>query len=291
VRDEAGRAKERGVLIPVRLDDCEIPLGFNAPHTLDLSNWSGSPSDKLLAPLVEAISGKASASREALPGEPSYAANAAVEEAREWRAVVEKTKPSEEDFRHYLASHGDAAVFAELARLQIAKLKKEQDEAAKGPGVHARIAIAGAVVALVGGVLAIVLNITAIQEKFGQDSLSPSDLDAIVVHQDFRNTGKKAENGSPLVEITYTVDVDAKKTSRKKPEIMQRIDKVVYEPNPNWLPTRTVDTVWNDFRYQATVWGSLSIKVHIFVSRPATILDYEGTMLLKQTTDLRRVQR
>ena len=54
IRDEASCAKDLGILIPVRLEECEIPLGFRALQTLDLSNWNGDPDDQLLHRLIEA---------------------------------------------------------------------------------------------------------------------------------------------------------------------------------------------------------------------------------------------
>jgi TIR domain len=45
VLDESERAAKRGVLLPVRIDDTEVPLGFGALQTLDLSSWSGRADD------------------------------------------------------------------------------------------------------------------------------------------------------------------------------------------------------------------------------------------------------
>ena len=41
VRDEASRALKQGKLLPLRIEDVELPLGFGQLHTLDLLNWSG----------------------------------------------------------------------------------------------------------------------------------------------------------------------------------------------------------------------------------------------------------
>jgi TIR domain len=45
VLDESERAAKRGVLLPVRIDDTELPLGFGALQTLDLRSWSGRADD------------------------------------------------------------------------------------------------------------------------------------------------------------------------------------------------------------------------------------------------------
>ena len=41
VQEEAAQGKRRGVLLPVRMDAVEPPLGFTMVQTADLSNWSG----------------------------------------------------------------------------------------------------------------------------------------------------------------------------------------------------------------------------------------------------------
>jgi TolB-like protein len=45
VRDEASRAMERGVYLPVRIDNVRLPLGFGETQVLALTGWRGSPGD------------------------------------------------------------------------------------------------------------------------------------------------------------------------------------------------------------------------------------------------------
>lgn len=54
VRDEASRAKSRGVLIPIKLDKVDPPLGFGEIQALDLSHWKGSARDPFFSDLVVA---------------------------------------------------------------------------------------------------------------------------------------------------------------------------------------------------------------------------------------------
>jgi hypothetical protein len=49
VIDESERAVTRGVLLPVRIDQSELPLGFGGLQTFDLSAWSGRADDDKLA--------------------------------------------------------------------------------------------------------------------------------------------------------------------------------------------------------------------------------------------------
>lgn len=55
VHDEAGRAKARGVLLPVRIDDVREPVGFGEVQTLDLAGWRGNPRDRRFQHLVATV--------------------------------------------------------------------------------------------------------------------------------------------------------------------------------------------------------------------------------------------
>ena len=45
VRDESSRALKQGKLLPVRIEEVELPLGFGQLHTLDLLGWDGDAGD------------------------------------------------------------------------------------------------------------------------------------------------------------------------------------------------------------------------------------------------------
>lgn len=45
VQDEATRGRDRGILIPVRIDDVELPIGFGMFQTARLIGWCGDTSD------------------------------------------------------------------------------------------------------------------------------------------------------------------------------------------------------------------------------------------------------
>ena len=55
VKDEAARGRQRNILIPVLLEDVEIPLGFGRIEAADLRNWNNTPSDREFANFVSAI--------------------------------------------------------------------------------------------------------------------------------------------------------------------------------------------------------------------------------------------
>jgi hypothetical protein len=68
VRNEAAEGLRRRILVPVRLDDAAVPLGFRGVQTADLSGWDGEPDAPALAPLVRAVSALLAAP--AAPGGP-----------------------------------------------------------------------------------------------------------------------------------------------------------------------------------------------------------------------------
>jgi hypothetical protein len=55
VRDEAARALKMQKLLPVRITDVELPIGFGQIHTLDLLNWRGADDDAALIAVIDEI--------------------------------------------------------------------------------------------------------------------------------------------------------------------------------------------------------------------------------------------
>lgn len=60
VRDEAGRARDDGRLVPVQLDKVDIPLGFGAFQAEDFTNWNGGANAPQMQLLSEVLSAKLS---------------------------------------------------------------------------------------------------------------------------------------------------------------------------------------------------------------------------------------
>ena len=52
VRDESSRALKQDKLLPVRIEDIELPLGFGQLHTLDLLEWEGDAGDEAFQKLL-----------------------------------------------------------------------------------------------------------------------------------------------------------------------------------------------------------------------------------------------
>ena len=55
VRDEASRAMERGVYLPVKLDDSRPPLGFGETQAFALARWRGDRTDPRYLVVVKAV--------------------------------------------------------------------------------------------------------------------------------------------------------------------------------------------------------------------------------------------
>ena len=54
VIDEANRAKRRGTLLQVRIDDVSLPLGFGEHQALDLIEWNGNAADPRIQDVIAA---------------------------------------------------------------------------------------------------------------------------------------------------------------------------------------------------------------------------------------------
>lgn len=55
VRDESSRARDADKLMPVRIADVRLPLGFGSLHTLDLLDWDGDAGDPACQALVAQV--------------------------------------------------------------------------------------------------------------------------------------------------------------------------------------------------------------------------------------------
>ncbi|MGD9979806.1 MAG: toll/interleukin-1 receptor domain-containing protein [Hyphomonadaceae bacterium] len=111
VLDEAQRALERGVLIPVHLEPISAyPLGFGQVHAHDLTSWDGSPGHVALQPVlasVERLAGRRADTRTAQE-RPQVETEVAF-----WRGIQDSRNPA--DFNAYLERYPDG-LFVDLAR-------------------------------------------------------------------------------------------------------------------------------------------------------------------------------
>lgn len=123
VRAEATYAQKQNKLIPVRLDDCDLPLPFNTLHTLDLTGWLGAADEALLEPLFAAL--EARIGKPSSPPQPPASGDKHTWDAEVpvWRSISEKPEPLAAEYELFLKIYPNG-LFAELARMRLATLKK-----------------------------------------------------------------------------------------------------------------------------------------------------------------------
>lgn len=121
VLDEAQRALDRGVLVPVHLEQiAAYPLGFGQVHAHDLVGWAGDPDDAKFLPVLAAIE-RLTGSRPATPRKAEASAEAEAEIAF-WRGVQDSQDPH--DLQAYLDRYGEG-LFAALAQRKLAALSSQ----------------------------------------------------------------------------------------------------------------------------------------------------------------------
>lgn len=122
VLDEAQRAMERGVLIPVKLEQiAAYPLGFGQLQAHDLTGWDGDPHHASFAPVLSAVrrlGGAAAAAPAAAKSGGEIEAEVAF-----WRGVRDSQDSA--DFEAYLQRYEDG-LFADLARRRLEALKRKR---------------------------------------------------------------------------------------------------------------------------------------------------------------------
>ncbi len=131
VIDEATISRKRGILIPVRIEDCEIPIGFGGLHTLDLTKWQGDTDDEIFNKLIKAIEKHVDRSIKPLTNsehETITTIKDPAAEARFWREISEHEPQSREEYELYLSRFGKQAMFSDIAYLRIEQLSKSTKE-------------------------------------------------------------------------------------------------------------------------------------------------------------------
>jgi len=127
VRAEARAAHAQGKLIPVRLDDCDLPLPFNDLHTLDLTTWWPDADDAKLEPLLRSLEVRIGKPRS--PPQPPEATEANLHsqdhQADFWRSISERQPQSAQEYELYLRKYPNGH-FVDLARLRLQDLRQSR---------------------------------------------------------------------------------------------------------------------------------------------------------------------
>lgn len=132
VRAEAHKANNKDILIPVRLDDCELPIPFNISHTMDLSDWDGSKDDPILEPLVRAVEKKIGSRAGKIKSTDEIKQRTehpkAFGEIEYWKSIAGSKSPKIKEYKAYINKYTETGVFYDLARVKIEALEQEKRE-------------------------------------------------------------------------------------------------------------------------------------------------------------------
>jgi formylglycine-generating enzyme required for sulfatase activity len=193
VIDESRLAKDRGILVPARIDGAAPPLGFRSLQTEDLSTWDARRDSPVIQGLVDAVACRAGKTPAPNASERETAGHlhARDEEAKLWGSICNSHAPSAAEYRLYLDRYPQG-LFAELARLRIESLKRSQR-----PGPMKLVAGATALVVLVGSVFGLITQWPEVTEV-----VVPAPTDAPA-----SNEGADAEAG-PATPTDTAADGD-----------------------------------------------------------------------------------
>jgi formylglycine-generating enzyme required for sulfatase activity len=127
VRAEAREADKQNKLIPIRLDDCDLPLPFGERQTLDLRGWWPAADESALKPLLRSLEARIGKAPEAPQPKAATEANlhSGDHEAAFWRAVSERQPQSAKEYEIYLSRYPQG-VFVDLARHRINDLQRSK---------------------------------------------------------------------------------------------------------------------------------------------------------------------
>jgi hypothetical protein len=159
VLDEARLAKERGILVPARIDASQPPIGFRTVQTEDLSAWDAAPTSPVIAGLVDAVARRAGKASEPLASDAETAAHlhGRDAEANLWASINSRQPPSCAELRLFLKRYPDG-VFADFAKLRLAESRFSPRRIA---------AIATPILGVVGAALLIVPRLDENLSTFG----------------------------------------------------------------------------------------------------------------------------
>jgi len=85
VRDECGRALRAGKLVPVRIEEVDLPLGFGQSHTLDLIDWDGDQDEEAFVQLLGEIRQRKGQAPAPMPGPRRFGWISGLGRRRHWQ--------------------------------------------------------------------------------------------------------------------------------------------------------------------------------------------------------------
>ncbi|MEP7240662.1 MAG: toll/interleukin-1 receptor domain-containing protein [Devosia sp.] len=147
VKAEAETARQQKKALPTVIDDLPIdnlPLLFRGLHVASLADWDGNGEHPGFKGLMKSVGDRVGAAQGPALSIPQAEAKLAqsVGEAEIWSAIAGSREPSAEEYRAYLMRYGANGRFAELARIRIARLEKEEAAQAEAARANVRALVA-----------------------------------------------------------------------------------------------------------------------------------------------------
>jgi TIR domain len=148
VCSEATVGFQRGTLVPVRIDDCDVPTGFVLVQYVDIVNWAGDRGAAAWQKFVAAVTKRRAGKQTGHIQSGSGAASQASIELVYWDTVRGSKDPA--DYQAYVSRYPNGA-FVDLARNRVALLSPGVSDALEPRpgrrGLLAQAALAGALLA------------------------------------------------------------------------------------------------------------------------------------------------
>ncbi len=120
VREEANKAKKRGVMLPIRLDKNDPPFGFSEYQAADFSQWQGDPQAPVFKALADGILGHVNAARAIAERQAKQ------DELAQLQARLETEQKRLQDEQHRLSEQRELLDL----RAQAAKQKEQERQTA-----------------------------------------------------------------------------------------------------------------------------------------------------------------
>ena len=126
---EASHSRERNILVPVLLENTQIPVPFNVLQSYDLTSWKGSSSDPLLNNLLNVIN----KITDVQTVKKKNRSEAEVEEILQnpekeiifWNSIVNREPPLITEYQLYIDTYGESGWFVDIARSRLKQARKD----------------------------------------------------------------------------------------------------------------------------------------------------------------------